>query len=130
MTNANERQSGIIAKIAFFLMIGGWLMPLIIAQLVALLPASYLPEIVGLVLVGFAFLSEVLALVLGIVCRQHRFGMVAAIGASTFLAVAMLLVLWTAGSMPNPRPQMAPTDTVGRVPHATTSPPTPQHKTP
>ena len=77
-------------------MIGGWLVQPIIALLVFLLPGSNLSDIVGLLLGGFAFLSEVLALVLGIVSRQHRFGMVAMTGASTFLVLAALLMLWTA----------------------------------
>lgn len=113
MTDANDRQSEIIAKIAFFLMIGGWLVQLIIGVLVILLPETNLPEnnlseVVGLLLVGFALLSEVLALVLGIVCRQHRFGMVAMTGASMFLVLAALLMLWTA-AISRSRPQMAPT---------------------
>ncbi len=129
MTDANDRQSEVIAKIAFFLMIGGWLVQLIISVLVILLPENHPSEIVLLLLVGFALLSEVLALVLGIVCRQHRLGMIAMTGACTFLVLAALLMLWTA-AISRSQPQMAPTDTVGRVPHATTSPPTPQHKTP
>ena len=112
MTDANDRQSEVIAKIAFFLMIGGWLVQLIISVLVILLPdsnsGSNLSEIVGLLLVGFALLSEVLALVLGIVCRQHRLGMIAMTGACTFLVLAALLMLWTA-AISRSQPQMAPT---------------------
>ena len=113
MTDANDRQTEIIAKIAFFLMIGGWLVQLIIGVLVVLLPENNLPDIVGLLLVGFAFLSEVLALVLGIVCRQHRFGMIAMTGACTFLVLAALLMLWTA-AISRSQPQTAPTVLVRR----------------
>ena len=55
MTDANDRQSEIIAKIAFFLMIGGWLVQPIIALLVFLLPGSNLSDIVGLLLAGSLF---------------------------------------------------------------------------
>jgi uncharacterized membrane protein YqjE len=113
MTDANDRQSEVIAKIAFFLMIGGWLVQLIISVLVILLPENHPSEIVLLLLVGFALLSEVLALVLGVVCRQHRFGMIAMTGACTFLVLAVLLMLWTA-AISRSQPQMAPTVLVRR----------------
>ena len=81
MTDANDSQREFIAKTAFLLMVGGVLVPLIIA----LLPG------ISLLVVGFAFLSEVLALVLGIVCRRELLGKVAMFGAGTLLALAVLV---------------------------------------
>ena len=139
MTDANDRQSEIIATIAFFLMIGGVLVPLLIALLVFLVPGINLSEnsarIVGVLAVGFAFLSEVLALVLGIFCWRHLFAKVAMTGAATLLVLAALvcaLFICTEVRTTGARPQMAPTetDTGSRVPHTTTTPVTPQHKTP
>lgn len=117
MAGATDKQSEIIAKSAFVLMIGGWLVQLIISVLVILLPVNHPSEIVLLLLVGFAHLSEVLALVLGIVCRQHRFGRIAMTGACTYLVLAALLMLWTLSISRS-------------VPRATIALPTSQHKAP
>lgn len=106
MTDANNSQSEIIAKIAFFLLIGGVLVPLIITLLVFLLPWINLSktsaENVALLAVGFGFLLEVLALVLGIFCRQHLFGKVAMVGASTLIVLSVLSFasLFTATATP------------------------------
>lgn len=124
MTDDNDTQSEIIAKSAFLLMIGGVVVPLIIALLVFLVPGIHLPEatvrIVGFLAVGFAFLSEVLALVLGILCRQQLLGKAAMAGAGTVIVLAVLI--FTIGYSRSSTPHMPQTDTESQAPVSATMP--------
>jgi hypothetical protein len=128
MTDTSDSQTEIIAKSAFLLMIGGVVVPLTIALLVFLVPGINLPEItvklVCLLAVGLAFLSEVLALVLGIFSRQEPFAKAAMAGAGTLIVLAVLVPgFFTIGYSRSSTPHMTQIDTESAAP----VPATPKH---
>jgi hypothetical protein len=126
MSEANDRQSEFIAKSAFLLMIGGVLVPLILALLVFLLPGANVNGTtainVGLPVAGFAFLLEILALVLGIVCRQHLFGKVAMMGAGTVIILDVLVPALFLGLVSRTYSASQPTVTPSAVSDIETTP--------
>jgi hypothetical protein len=96
MSDDNANQRDFIAKSAFILMLAGVLAPLIVAAAAFLMPGLKLSpanwQTILTLVVGFSFLSEVLALVLGIVSRQQLLGKAAICGSSTLLVLAVLAV--------------------------------------
>ena len=117
MTNAKDSQRGRIAKWAFLLMLGGVLVPLVIGFVPLLLPGVNLSpatgRIVGRIALGLGFVTEVVALILGVAGNRHRLGKLAVAGASSALVVAAVQVASTKLS-PNPtaEPPPATKDTV------------------
>jgi hypothetical protein len=93
MSEACQRQGEAIAKAAFMLMLGGVLFPMLIG-LAVLLPGLTLPQttadLVFLLGVGFSLLAEVVAFVLGAMCREQPFGKAAMIGAGAVIVLGGL----------------------------------------
>jgi O-antigen/teichoic acid export membrane protein len=99
MNESHNAERLFIAACALVLFLAGLLVPLVVAEVIVACsgPNASLTGLTASVVlaVAFGFIAEVLALILGILGRQHLSGKIAVIGAVTGLVLAAVLaVLW------------------------------------
>jgi O-antigen/teichoic acid export membrane protein len=89
MNGSNDNERLFIAKWALVLFILGLLAPLLIAALIVALAGPRAEDTAAPLAVGFGFVCEVLAFVLGIVGRRHASGKIGMLGGVVVLVLAI-----------------------------------------